>query len=67
MNLPLLIAGDVGKPNSTMDSGSAPMTVDDSGSGSNIPILVRKNARAHVPKRYFDVERMTCTDFSGCG
>ena len=32
------------------------MTVDDSGSGYSIPDLIRKSARAPVPKRYFDVE-----------
>ena len=35
------------------------MIVDNSGSGSSIPVPVRKSARAPVPKRYFDVEGRT--------
>ena len=35
---------DVGGPNTTVDSGSSPMTVDDSGSGSSILVPIRKSA-----------------------
>ena len=39
----LLVAGAIGGPYTAMDSGSSPMVVDDSGSGTSIPVSARKS------------------------
>ena len=39
----LLVAGDIDGPYTAVDSGSLPMVVHDSGSGTNIHVIVRKN------------------------
>ena len=39
----LLVAGDIGGPSTAVDSENSLMVVDDSGSGTSIPVSARKN------------------------
>ena len=43
IDLPLSVARDIGGPGTIVASGSSPMIVDDSESGSSIPVPVKKS------------------------